>query len=179
MAFDLDVFVKKDSRDGFKVIRNIHHQVRQKLVLLIMMHPGERIMDGKMGVGISRFLFSQGDVQSVASSVASEIQTQVGLYMPYIEIVDISGESTPQDPNGMVLTLSYSVPSLEPFVSQVENDNGEEMYDDFGDPIYEVSEIQFEATNGQVVVRLGEEPIGDTYGAGYYGAEPFVEATIV
>ena len=71
MAFDLDIFVRKDSRDGFKVIRNIHHQVRQKLVLLIMMHPGERIMDGEMGVGLSRFLFDQNDIASVASATST------------------------------------------------------------------------------------------------------------
>lgn len=173
MAFDLDIFVRKDSRDGFKVIRNIHHQVRQKLVLLIMMHPGERIMDGEMGVGLSRFLFDQNDIASVASAVSVEIREQVALYMPYVEVIDVIGEAAPRDPNGMLLTLKYSVPSLEPFVSVATNAEGEELYDEFGDPVYEQTEIQFEAVDGQVVVVIGEEPNISNYGSGYYNVEPF------
>ena len=56
-AQDLSIFLKRDARDGFTVVRSVHAQVREKLILLIMLNPGERIANSEMGVGLSRFLF--------------------------------------------------------------------------------------------------------------------------
>tara|TARA_Y100000310_G_scaffold137177_1_gene136088 strand:- start:2881 stop:3321 length:441 start_codon:yes stop_codon:yes gene_type:complete len=69
----------------------------QNLKMLILTIPGERMMDIEFGVGLSKYLFDMNDMFTRAE-ISSKIREQVGIYLPYIEILDIKYHSSIEDP---------------------------------------------------------------------------------
>ena len=76
--------------DGpFGLLTTLREVAAQNLKMLIMTSPGERIMDNKFGVGIRNYLFWQY-TPATLSDISSRIHNQVGTYIPYIKIQNIS-----------------------------------------------------------------------------------------
>ena len=78
-----------DNQDGYALNRTYFEMVQQNLKHIILTNPGERIMDPLFGVGIKKYLFEQ-NTPSTWSSISSRIREQVGKYLPYVRINDIS-----------------------------------------------------------------------------------------
>lgn len=94
-----------DSNDQYLVITGVLENVKQKLKMLILTNPGEKIMDPAFGVGIKKYLFEPSSgklgvsfkdgikkisVRSYSASLETEIQVQVKKYMDDILIQDLS-----------------------------------------------------------------------------------------
>ena len=90
--------------------------VKQNLKHLLLTIPGERMMNPQFGVGLVSLLFEQYDGQTLRDVVSAKISEQVDLYMPFVEIINISfigtEESVEADPNAFRMILEYEVSSL-------------------------------------------------------------------
>ena len=114
-GYDLDILVRRDSEDGYKVTRTLADQVRQKFVILLMTIPGERIMNADFGVGLSTYLFesfSEGS-DTTTSSLTNSIVMQARRYMPYVAIEDIQYARQEDQEQILEMRIVYSIPSIQ------------------------------------------------------------------
>mgnify|MGYP004446033549 CR=1 FL=1 len=97
---------------SYALNRTYLQMIKQNFKNLLLTNPGERIMDIRFGVGLSRFLFEQNSAE-VKGHIVSSISTQVNLYMPFIKINQIifqeDTEDLPVDPNSLQMTINYSI----------------------------------------------------------------------
>lgn len=104
-----------DPRDGHVMNKTVLEVVRQNLEMLIQTSPGERMMDPKFGVGLRRFLFRLMN-NNTYNDIATEIRTQVGIYMPWIDFQGVLFETHEQDPllplNRLRLKVKYRVVAM-------------------------------------------------------------------
>ena len=109
-SIGLSLPITYNSNDGFTMIKNLHHMIRQNLKMLILTNPGERVMEPTYGVGLSRFLFSNYS-ENIEATIRTRIQEQVEMYLPVIAIQNIFFENK-METNTILITLKYVVPGL-------------------------------------------------------------------
>ena len=114
-GYDLDILVRRDSEDGYKVTRTLADQVRQKFIILLMTIPGERIMNVDFGVGLSTYLFESfsDGTDTTTSSLTNNIIMQARRYMPYVAIEDIQYARQEEQEQVLEMRIVYSIPSLQ------------------------------------------------------------------
>jgi phage baseplate assembly protein W len=90
--------------------------VSQNLKMLILTIPGERIMDPMFGIGLKTFLFEQNN-STTQGAISSKIKEQLGIYMPYIELVNLEFQNTESNSeigeNILYIRLEYWIEPLE------------------------------------------------------------------
>ncbi len=97
-------------------LTDINSLVRQNLKMLVLTSPGERIMIPNFGVGIRSFVF-ENKVGSTYSSIKNKINSQVSIYMPFVNITDIKisdlVSNLPNDlyENAIQISIYYTVPT--------------------------------------------------------------------
>ena len=103
--------LKSGNADTFEMYDSVEQQIGFYLKNLMMTSPGENISDLNYGVGIRRFIFEQ-NIDSVRSSIASAVSTQVSLYLPYLTITDIQVIASAEDVDNNFITvrLAYGIP---------------------------------------------------------------------
>ena len=119
-GYDLDILVRRDSEDGYKVTRSLADQVRQKFIILLMTVPGERVMNADFGVGLATFLFEgfSDGVDTTTSTITNVIMLQTRRYMPYVVIEGIDfGEGSDEEPHNFQMRIVYSIPVLDEVVN--------------------------------------------------------------
>tara|TARA_Y100000996_G_C22319317_1_gene559624 strand:- start:176 stop:574 length:399 start_codon:yes stop_codon:yes gene_type:complete len=79
----------KNANDGYASNKTIRSLARQNLKMLILTSPGERVMVPNFGVGIRRYLF-ENISQSTFSRIEAAIKSQVSIYLPYVNILQIN-----------------------------------------------------------------------------------------
>lgn len=111
----------KDPQDGYKLNKSYIDMIKQNIKMLILTAPGERMMDPLFGVGLRNYLF-RNNIPELQGEIRAKIAEQIGKYMPFIEIEQITF-SSPEDPtiseNGLYMMMSYRVIPLD-LVSSVE-----------------------------------------------------------
>ena len=102
----------------YDMITNMAENIKQNFKNLLLTIPGERIMMPEFGCGLGRFLFeSTLKTAELEVSIQTTILEQVGLYLNYIAIEEISVRN-PLTSEGYMLEdtlevyISYQVPSL-------------------------------------------------------------------
>ena len=91
MAYGISVQLplSLDVNDGaYTLNKDIKQSVKQNFKNLILTAPGERIMDPASGVGIRNYLFENSD-DFTSDDIKSKINEQVGIYLPFITILEI------------------------------------------------------------------------------------------
>ena len=78
-----------DETFGYAMNNSHRDLVKQNLKMLILTNPGERVMIPNFGVGIIKFLFEFPTAET-NGAIISKIQEQVGLFMPFLNIEDIT-----------------------------------------------------------------------------------------
>jgi phage baseplate assembly protein W len=77
------------NEDGpYALLKTLEGVAAQNLKMVVLTSPGERIMDGKFGVGIKNYLFWQY-VPATLSNIENRIRAQTIKYLPYIKISNI------------------------------------------------------------------------------------------
>ena len=111
--FDLNISVHKDDLTGFALTKTLKQQVYQKFKILLLMNPGERMMDSKMGIGLRRALFASnfGDT-GLYSNISNRIVEQVTTHMKYLEIEDVQYNESAETPNTLYMKILFSIPAL-------------------------------------------------------------------
>mgnify|MGYP000710480160 FL=1 len=104
--------LKSGNKDVFAMYEDPNQQINFYLKNLLMTSPGENISDQNYGVGIRQFLFEQ-NVDSIRSSIATRISTQIATYLSYLSVVDIQVGASSQeiDANSMYVRIIYTVPN--------------------------------------------------------------------
>ena len=104
------------AQDGYGLNKTHKELVNQNFKNLVLTSPGERMMDPDFGVGLRRHLFEM-DSPFVRANIAEKIYEQVGIYMPFIEISDISfispEENDMLDTNFLGITIRYVIVPLQ------------------------------------------------------------------
>jgi len=106
-----------DSIDGhYKLIKSYKNTVRQNFKNLILTSPGERMMDPEFGVGIRNFLFENASAE-LTSQIEARIYEQVEIYLPFVEVTNVSFNLTSgevfNNPNALNVTVSYYIIPLQ------------------------------------------------------------------
>ena len=81
--------LRRDSDDGYKMIKSIQGMVKQNFKMLLLTIPGERVMIPEYGVGLPRYLFELPS-SNLEQNISSKINEQVDKYMPYLRIDNIA-----------------------------------------------------------------------------------------
>ncbi len=81
--------IKKDSFDGYALLKDLRSLSKQNLKMVILTNPGERVMMPNFGAGIRRYLFENTEDQHVPFNMKDRITDQVRRYLPYIRINDV------------------------------------------------------------------------------------------
>lgn len=108
-----------DDIDGpFSLHKTDMSAIHQNLKVLLLTNPGERIMKPDFGVGVRGFLFEQNS-EGLKERIHNRIIEQIGTYMPYVKITDLTVDSPPimdgsplDDTTIIEISVSYFVPNL-------------------------------------------------------------------
>tara|TARA_Y100000996_G_C22272069_1_gene540415 strand:- start:220 stop:588 length:369 start_codon:yes stop_codon:yes gene_type:complete len=107
----LKIPLSQDSINGFTTLTNFKESIKQNFKMLLLTNPGERIMIPRYGVGLKRYLFTHFDEQTFAE-IETKIREQTRIYMPVIEIQEISFDSSEMDSNVLRALIKYAIPTL-------------------------------------------------------------------
>jgi len=99
------------NNNGYQLITTLKTNIKQNLKMLVLTSPGECIGDPDFGVGIKKYLFEMNDNQ-VYSMIESAIRKQVKKHLPYIVITRVLFQSFNENPNGIKLSLEYTIPRI-------------------------------------------------------------------
>ena len=78
-----------DYTNGYELNQTFQDSVKQNLAGLVLTVPGERVMDPDFGVGLRTYLF-EIDNPLVRSDISGKLTQQVGIYIPWVNILEIS-----------------------------------------------------------------------------------------
>jgi len=89
VGFSPQLPLRQDSVDGFyKLNKTLGDVARQNIKTIVLTAPGERIMHPEFGVGARNYLFNTS--VGVFQALNAKIVEQVGRYLPFVEIVNVS-----------------------------------------------------------------------------------------
>jgi len=99
-----------DEKDGpYRLNKETPELIRQNLKMVLLTIPGEKVMDPKFGVGLSRYVFENFG-QDLDSQIIGEINLQVEKYLPYVYLQNIIVQPASIDENILDITISYEIP---------------------------------------------------------------------
>lgn len=100
--------LNRNFQTGYKLIKDYKELVKQNLKNLLLVIPGERMMDPNFGVGLRQYLF-EPETPGLHEAIASRIQQQIMKYLSYIEIENIDITTPSGDPYMDMHTLDVRV----------------------------------------------------------------------
>ena len=109
--------------DGFySLTKDLKENTKQSLKMIVLTSPGERIMNPSFGVGVKQYLFEQFS-DSLYRTFKGRVIQQVGLYLPYVEIIDIvflnsnkdTIERADAEANVLAIEIKYAITNLNVF----------------------------------------------------------------
>lgn len=101
----------RNPSDGFGMIKNFTTMIRQNFKMLLLTSPGERVMEPDFGVGIKKYLFENFN-ESTFAKIERDINKQTRIYIPVIQIQEISFEASDPDTNQLSIKIRYGIPNL-------------------------------------------------------------------
>tara|TARA_R100001129_G_scaffold123619_2_gene86249 strand:+ start:405 stop:773 length:369 start_codon:yes stop_codon:yes gene_type:complete len=101
----------RDSSDGFGMIKNFKTMIKQNFKMLLLTSPGERVMEPDFGVGVRKYLFENFN-ESTFAKIERDIVKQTKIYIPAIQIQEISFDASNPDSNQLSIMIRYAIPNL-------------------------------------------------------------------
>ena len=100
------------TEDTFQRIDNVEAQISFYLRTLLLTYPGENLSDFEYGIGIKKYLFDTNN-QSTLSMIKSNIVKQIGIYLSYINVIDviISSSNSDIDNSSISVKIIYRLPN--------------------------------------------------------------------
>jgi phage baseplate assembly protein W len=95
----------------FATNQNIKELVKQNFKNLLLTIPGERIMLPDFGVGAKKFLFETRGAGKL-ENIIGIIQSQVSVYMPYIDIVNVTLNDNMESDQIISIKIEYYIKPL-------------------------------------------------------------------
>jgi len=110
-SFSVALPLRRDSTDGFVMIKKFKTLVRQNLKMLILTVPGERIMDPEFGVGLKTYLF-QNFHEGTLAEIDAKIREQTAKYLPVVSIIGLSFDQSEIDTNQLGIAIKFTIPNI-------------------------------------------------------------------
>ncbi len=102
--------------DGYALNKTVEDTVKQNLKMLMLTTPGERIMLPNFGAGLIKYLFEL-DNPALYSGIRSTIESQVKLWLPFVEILNVTFDSATVNPevqeNLLSIRIEYKILPLQ------------------------------------------------------------------
>ncbi len=115
--FDIPDLDAPEAEAGFRVaptgeIEMVEEDatVRQAIFLLLLTHPGERVMRPDYGCDLGRLQFSPND-ETTAGLAIHYVRQSLVRWEPRIEILFLDADCHPSDPGRLDISLEYRVRS--------------------------------------------------------------------
>ena len=89
---------------------NFENMIKQNLKMILLTHPGERIMAPDFGVGLRRFIFELETYDDIYDELIDVVSSQVSQYLPVIQVINITADYSEQ--NYLRLTIDYNIDFL-------------------------------------------------------------------
>lgn len=90
----------------------IEKMIKQNLKMILLTHPGERIMVPDFGVGLPKYIFELETDEDVYEELMDKIREQISIYLPVIKVNDLRMNSYP-DEAYIGVKLDYTIDFLE------------------------------------------------------------------
>jgi phage baseplate assembly protein W len=110
-SFSVALPLRRDTSDGFVMIKTFPKLIRQNLKMLILTNPGERIMEPGFGVGLQTYLF-QNFTEGTYAEIEAKIKEQVAKYLPVVTIIGLGIDTSGQDSNQLKISLKFAIPNI-------------------------------------------------------------------
>jgi|TARA_R110001583_G_scaffold104823_3_gene252237 phage baseplate assembly protein W len=110
-SFSVALPLRRDSTDGFVMIKKFKTLVKQNLKMLILTVPGERIMDPEFGVGLKTYLF-QNFHEGTLAEIDAKVREQVAKYLPVVSIIGLSFDQSRIDTNQLGIAIKFTIPNI-------------------------------------------------------------------
>ena len=92
-----------------KIARSVYEQkIEESIFLILSTSRGERPMRPGFGCGIHDLVFAPNN-QSTISSVTQNVRWALVKYEPRIDVLDINVETTPEQPNLLLIRVDYRI----------------------------------------------------------------------
>jgi len=106
--------LKKGNEDLYEMYSDIKDQISFYLKNLLLTSPGENLSNPNYGVGLKSFIFEQ-NLESTMGRLASNIQDQIRIFIPYLNVRDVVVESSSLqiDSNTISVKIIYNLPGEE------------------------------------------------------------------
>ena len=102
--------------DGYGLNKTVEATVKQNLKMLLLTTPGERVMLPDFGAGLIKYLFEL-DNPLLRGNIEAVIRSQVDRWLPFIEILKITFNSTADNSeiqeNLLSIRLEYRISPLQ------------------------------------------------------------------
>ena len=99
----------------YKMNKTYLEVVKQNFKHLLLTIPGERMMDPNFGVGLLKYLF-EPDTRTIRGGIVDDIDRQTEIYMPFIEVIDVSFTGYEDNPNAepgiLAMKIRYKITPL-------------------------------------------------------------------
>ena len=103
--------IARDFGDGFEMIKSFRTLIKQNFKMLLLTNKGERVMEPDFGVGMNKYLF-ENFTQSTFSKIERDIFEQTSIYLPSINIQEISFDEVAESNNALNVRIRYTIPNL-------------------------------------------------------------------
>tara|TARA_R100001015_G_C4513275_1_gene84331 strand:+ start:51 stop:473 length:423 start_codon:yes stop_codon:yes gene_type:complete len=97
--------LRADSNNNFAMTKNSLQQAQHNLRNLLLTHPGERVNQPEFGCRLRELCFEQRD-EELPSKIEEVINEAVGLWLPYINVLEV--ETLSDEKNSIFVKLTYS-----------------------------------------------------------------------
>jgi phage baseplate assembly protein W len=106
----LPLSVAESAVDSF-TDAEVEDLIKQNVKMILLTHPGERIMRPDFGVGIERYLFEMQNGPA-SSNLRAAINSQLRKYMPSISVLEVSSAISDESPNHLFVLVRYEIDFL-------------------------------------------------------------------
>jgi phage baseplate assembly protein W len=93
---------------GGIALARYEQRIEESIYLILSTAKGERVMLPDFGCGIHELVFSPNNV-TTQSVVIYNVRQALVTYEPRIDVLDISAESAPEQPNLLLIRIDYRI----------------------------------------------------------------------
>jgi hypothetical protein len=83
-------------------------KIEESVLLILSTAPGERLMLPNFGCGIHNLVFAPNDSGTV-TRVVDLVRRALTTYEPRIDVVDVTAEISPEQPNVLLIRVGYRI----------------------------------------------------------------------
>ncbi len=83
-------------------------RVEESIYLILSTARGERVMLPEFGCGIHELVFAPNNARTL-SVVTQQVRQALVFYEPRIDVLDIGAETSPEEPNLLLIRIDYRI----------------------------------------------------------------------